>query len=138
MRLPETARCARRATIWLVAGVAVAGLLSCVSDRSTGTSVDIGGCDAQLPSEAFGSTIVIIRDFRFTPAQVRVRPGTKVTWVNCGSAGSEAHTSTADAGAWSSPLLPPGGTFTRDFAVAGSLPYHCEPHPGMQGTVTVE
>ena len=111
---------------------------SCVSERATGARVDRAGCDVALPSEAFGTTIVVIRDFAFTPARVTVRPGERVTWVNCGAAGSDAHTSTGDAGGWSSPLLAPGETFTREFAAPGMLPYHCEPHPGMTGTVVVE
>lgn len=116
----------------------IAGVAGCVSERASGPGVDLAACDANLPSEAFGSTIVIIRDFAFNPAQVRVRPGTKVTWVNCGATGTDSHTSTADAGSWNSPLLSPGQTFTQDFAAAGAFPYHCVPHPGMLGTVTVE
>ena len=112
--------------------------LACVSERSTGSTVDVAACSLQLPSDAFGSAVVIIRDFTFIPAQVRVRPGTKVTWVNCGPTGTDSHTSTSDAGVWSSPVLAPGATFTRDFGTAGSFPYHCEPHPGLRGTVTVE
>ncbi|MDO8502764.1 MAG: cupredoxin family copper-binding protein [Gemmatimonadaceae bacterium] len=115
--------------------IAIAG---CLSERATGTGTDLTGCNAQLPSDAFGSTVVIIRDFTFIPAQVRVRPGMKVTWVNCGAQGTDAHTSTADAGTWKSPLLAPGATYTREFPAAGTFPYHCEPHPGMRGTVTVE
>ena len=111
---------------------------SCFSERTSGPEANLDGCSAQLPAEAFGSTIVVIRDFTFSPAQVRIRPGTKVTWVNCGPAGDVAHTSTADAGQWNSALLAPGQTFTREFAAAGSFPYHCQPHPGMRGTVTVE
>lgn len=111
---------------------------ACFSERSSGPGGNLDGCDAQLPEEAFGSTIVVIRDFAFTPAQVRIRPGTKVTWVNCGPAGDESHTSTADAGAWNSGLLAPGATFTREFAAAGAFPYHCQPHPGMKAAVTVE
>jgi plastocyanin len=130
-----TARLAALAT----AAVTVAALLSCISERTTGTETpDPTGCGVELPAEAFGSTLVIIRDFAFVPAQVRVRPGTKVTWVNCGEAGTPAHTSTADGGAWSSPLLAPGAVYTRQFDAAGAFAYHCEPHPFMQGTVTVE
>ena len=129
----------RHAAAAVVVAVATTlALLSCVSERATGTRTDVGGCDVRLPAEAFGSTIVVIRDFAFTPASVRVRVGERVTWVNCGAPGSDAHTSTADAGAWSSPLLAPGETYTRTFAAPGALPYHCEPHPGMTGTVTVE
>ena len=133
-----------RTTLWitrLATCVAIGGIAaavgSCVSDRSTTSVVDPAGCNVQLPSEAFGSTIVIIRNFAFTPAQINVRAGTKVTWVNCGAPGDAAHTSTSDGGVWASPLLEPGATFTQDFATSGSFPFHCEPHPSMTGTVTV-
>jgi plastocyanin len=116
----------------------VLGLAGCVSDRAAGPRIDIEGCNVQLPAEAFGSTIVVIRDFNFSPSQVTVAPGGRVTWVSCEPPGSESHTSTADAGAWSSQLLAPGATFTRQFAAAGTFPYHCEPHPGMRATVTVQ
>ena len=116
----------------------IAGVAGCLSERASGPGVDLAGCSAQLPSEAFGTTIVVIRNFAFTPAQVLVRPGAKVTWVNCEAPGTDSHTSTADAGAWSSPLLAPGATYTREFAATGAFAYHCQPHPGMQGAVTVQ
>ncbi len=126
----------------LHAMMACAGILlgpaACLSERSSGPGADLEGCDVQLPAEAFGSTIVVIRGFAFTPAQVSVAPGSRVTWVNCESPGSESHTSTADAGTWNSPLLAPGSTFTHQFNAAGAFPYHCEPHPGMVASVTVE
>lgn len=125
-----------------VAGFTVIALsiggLACVSERSSAPPENLDDCSAQLPAEAFGSTIVVIRDFRFSPAQVSLRPGTKVTWVNCGASGDAAHTSTSDANVWGSNLLPPGATFTREFPRAGAFPYHCQPHPSMRGTVTVE
>ena len=123
-----------RMSMSVLAAIAMVG---CFSERSSGPVI-LEGCNAQLPPDAFGSTIVVIQDFTFSPAQVRIRPGTKVTWVNCGPAGDVSHTSTADGGAWNSGLLAPGATFTREFATAGVLPYHCDPHPGMRGTVTVE
>ncbi len=128
----------RRLAAGGILAVAGAGLAGCLSERVSGPGRSLDGCTAQLPTEAFGSTIVIIRDFAFSPAQVRVRPGTKVTCVNCGAAGSEAHTSTSDASVWNSPLLAAGSVYTREFAAAGAFAYHCQPHPGMMGTVTVE
>lgn len=113
-------------------------LLSCLSERPTEVVVDTQACNVALPPVAFGSTVVIIRNFAFSPAEVRVRPGTKVTWVNCGAPADAAHTSTADAGGWSSPLMTPGQTFTREFSAGGAFPYHCAPHPGMKATVIVE
>jgi len=109
---------------------------SCVSDRET-TIVDPSACNVQLPPEAIGSTIVSVHDFAFTPTQVDIRAGTKVTWVNCGTSSNAAHTSTSDTGAWDSGLLAPGQTFTRQFDNAGAFPFHCTPHPFMTGTITV-
>lgn len=120
------------------AGVAAIAGAACVSERATGTGVDASGCNIQLPSTAFGSAIVVMRDFNFTPSEVRVRPGTKVTWVNCGAPGTDSHTSTSNNPAWNSALIPPGATYTREFAAVGAFSYHCEVHAGMQGTVTVE
>jgi plastocyanin len=114
------------------------GIAACVSERTSVTGVDANACNVTLPSTSFGSAVVVIRDFAFSPAQVHIRPGTKVTWVNCGAAGADSHTSTADAGKWTSPLLAPGATYTTDFAAAGTFTYHCEPHPGMKGSVIVE
>ena len=121
-----------------VALLAVGLLVGCLSERSTGPGVDLAGCNVELPSEAFGSTVVVIRNFSFNPAQVNVKAGGKVTWVNCEAPGTDSHTTTSDANVWSSPLLAPGATFTRQFTAAGSFPYHCEPHPGMQGSIVVE
>jgi plastocyanin len=133
-----SARLLARVALAMAAGAGLVAATSCLSDHPTAVRAAAGGCDVQLPAEAFGSTVVIIRDFAFSPQQVRVRAGTKVTWVNCGPAGSDAHTSTADAGAWSSPLLAPGESYTRELSAAGTATYHCEPHPGMTGTVIVE
>jgi plastocyanin len=115
-----------------------AGAVACVSERTSGPSQTAGSCTANLPAEAFGSTVVIIRNFAFSPAQVTVARGSKVTWVNCGAQGDDAHTSTADGGGWRSDLLAPGESFTTTVNTAGSFPYHCEPHPTMRGTVTVQ
>ena len=125
----------------LVAGAATilfAGIVSCVSDRTTSPTLDAGACSIDLPSTAFGSTIVIIRNFAFIPAEVHVRAGTSVTWVNCDAAGSPAHTSTADGSAWSSSLIDPGGVVTVPFRTTGTFGYHCVPHPFMTARVVVE
>lgn len=118
--------------------LAAAAVLGCFSDRTAGPVVDLEGCNVQLPAEAFGSTIVVIRDFNFSPAAVSVPAGSKVTWVNCEPPGTASHTSTADAAGWTSPLLAPGSTYTREFNSVGTNPYHCEPHPGMRGSVTAQ
>jgi plastocyanin len=119
----------------LLAAAAVAG---CFSERgTTGPSAD-ASCAFGLTPDVAGSTIVVVRDFAFNTSEVRVKRGTRVTWVNCEDDGTPAHTSTADAGAWDSPTLAPGASFTQTFDQTGSFPYHCEPHPSMTGRVIVE
>ncbi|MGH7129823.1 MAG: cupredoxin domain-containing protein, partial [Planctomycetaceae bacterium] len=83
----------------------------------------------------FEGAVVAVLDFEFEPDTVRVAPGTRVTWINCGN---EAHTSTADAGTWESELFFTGESFARDFDQTGTFPYHCLPHPFMKAVIIVE
>jgi plastocyanin len=125
----------RAFTAMLAAGALAAGAVAgCFSERSAEAIVD-GECRLPVGEDVAGSTLVIIRGFAFEPAEVRVRPGERVTWVSCDEV---AHTSTSDGEAWASPLLAPGDAFTHTFDAAGDFPYHCEPHPFMTGRVTVE
>ena len=71
----------------------------------------------------------------YAPNPITVAVGGTVTWTNNDST---THTSTADAGAWNSGSIAPGGQFSRTFPSAGAFPYHCSIHPGMIGTVTVQ
>ncbi len=114
-----------------LAGGAVAG---CFSARDATAPVE-GVCSFPVGEGVPGSTIVVIQDFTFEPGEVRVRTGERVTWINCDT---DSHTSTADGGQWTSPLLVPGAAFTQVFPTAGEFPYHCQPHPFMLGRVVVE
>ena len=122
------------AALGLTAGLMAAVLASCFSDRGTTAPVE-GECSFPIGDDVPGSTVVVIRRFAFGPGEVRVRAGERVTWINCDEDG---HTSTADGGEWTSPLLAPGDAFTRTFPAPGEFPYHCEPHPFMVGRVIVE
>lgn len=122
----------------LTAAAAVVAI-ACFSDRDTPTGAE-AGATCQIPENADvdGSTIVFIRDFGFHPATVRVKRGSRVTWVNCEQTSGLSHTTTADAGAWRSPLIQPATAFTNVADAVGTFSYHCEPHPFMTGTVIVE
>ena len=65
--------------------------------------------------------------------------GAVVTWMNCESAATEPHSSTADSGSWDSSNIITGARYSRTFGVAGVFPYHCTPHRsiGMVGKVVV-
>ena len=109
-------------------------IAACFSERDATGPVE-GVCSLPVGEGVPGSTLVIVRGFTFTPAEVRVRPGDRITWVNCDP---DLHTSTADGGQWSSPLLSTGDAFTHTFDAVGDFPYHCEPHPFMTARVVVE
>ena len=134
---------ARQALAGALVGALAAGAVGggCFSERQAATSPVVrGACSLPLDSATIGRTqiVVAVRQFTFVPAEVRVAPGTTVTWVNCEPENIDAHTSTADGGAWDSGLLQPGDSYSRRFDEAGAFPYHCTPHPFMRGTVTVE
>ena len=129
----------RRAAAALAATAAAVMALACFSQREAPTGAQAGvSCQVPETMDVDGSTIVFIRDFAFHPATVRVKRGSRITWVNCENTSDLSHTSTADAGTWSSPLIQPGTGFTAALDVSGTFSYHCEPHPFMTGTVIVE
>lgn len=122
------------AGLGLAIGLLIVTLAACFSEREAIAPLE-GVCSVPLSDGVPGSTLVVIRRFAFGPAELRVRAGERVTWINCDE---DQHTSTADAGQWASPLLAPGEGFTQTFATVGDFPYHCEPHPFMTARVIVE
>lgn len=81
------------------------------------------------------SAVVEMRQIVFNPAEIRVRRGQTVVWVNRDPTG---HTVNADDGSWESGVLAEGERYARRFDRPGRYTYHCVPHPQMQGVVIVE
>src|SRR5215203_3944251 len=77
---------------------------------------------------------VSIGDNYFDPAYIAIESGTTVTWTNDGQM---PHTVTADDGSFDSEELNPGDSYTLTFSGSGTVPYYCEIHPNMVGSVTV-
>lgn len=77
---------------------------------------------------------VIIRQLRYNPQQLTIRPGDVVEWKN---EDIYAHTATASDGSFDSDLIPPGGSWQTTIRSAGTIAYHCRPHPNMAGTLLV-
>jgi plastocyanin len=79
---------------------------------------------------------VLIQDFRFKPAHITIKRGTKVRWIN---KDISPHTATANNGrSFDSGRLGKGQSYTHTFKSAGKKPYHCEIHPHMKGRITVK
>src|SRR5919107_32609 len=79
-------------------------------------------------------TTVEIRNNAFIPPQLNVAPGTTVRFVNNDT---EPHTATADNGLFDTGVLQPGYSFDVFFDGSGTVTYHCELHPDMQGSIVV-
>ena len=92
--------------------------------------------------------------FRFEPANLTIKVGTTVKWVNVSGEDGPRHTSTDDpeweipqapailppgAEKWRSPFLRNGESSTHTFTVPGKYQYFCETHGpyGMVATITV-
>lgn len=77
---------------------------------------------------------VVIRDFTFIPADIQIKAGDSITWVNEDSA---RHSATDLNGAFDTGLLGRGQEATMLFGGAGKFDYRCAPHANMRGTITV-
>ena len=79
------------------------------------------------------TTTVEIRNNAFNPAQLNVAPGTTVTFVNNDNV---PHTATSDNKLFDLEI-PPGSSYPVVLEGEGTVPYHCELHPDMKGTIVV-
>jgi plastocyanin len=104
-----------------------------------GTLGLVGGAGLAL-SSAVGAKkrptkTVLIQGFKFKPANITIKRGTKVRWIN--KDGTQ-HTATANNGrSFNSGLLRKGERYSHRFKSTGKKPYHCKPHPFMRGSITV-
>jgi plastocyanin len=71
---------------------------------------------------------VVVNDFSFTPAEIRVAVGGTVTWEFI----ETVHTVQIDG-----MTLRSGGETSMTFDTPGTYAYNCGPHPSMQGVVVV-
>jgi plastocyanin len=100
--------------------------------------VSVAGAHKQSAAKAQKqpTRTVVIQNFRFKPAQITIKRGTRVRWIN---KDTSPHTVTANKkGSFDSGRLGPGQRYTHTFKSAGKKPYHCEIHPFMRGSVVVK
>jgi plastocyanin len=79
---------------------------------------------------------LLIKNFSFKPANITIKRGTKLRWIN-----KDPHPHTATANnkrSFDSGRLGKGQSYTHTFKSVGKKPYHCEIHPDMKGTITVK
>ena len=109
-----------------LAGLAIALLVAaaCGDSTSVANSCGSSGANANVNTTSSNS---------FSPNATTITLGQSVCWQN--SSGS-THTVTAGNGAFNT-SLPAGQIFVASYSTAGTFPYSCTLHAGMNGTVTV-
>lgn len=80
---------------------------------------------------------VSISNNTFSPASIKIKKGTTVTWTNRDSASHTVTFDDATMSSNSSNTLTENQTFSFTFSDAGEFKYHCIFHSGMTGKVTV-
>lgn len=89
---------------------------------------------ASAPAAPVATNAVAIQNFAFSPATVTIKAGTTLTWTN---RDQDAHTVSAMSGAFHSPTLNTGQSYSYTFTTPGRFDYLCTIHPFMLGTVVV-
>jgi len=80
---------------------------------------------------------VVIDNFAFSPREITVAPGTRVTWVNRDDVPHTA-TSNVKPRMFDSGALDTDATFSFVFKAPGTYAYFCAVHPHMTGKVIVK
>lgn len=98
-----------------------------------------GWLAAALPTPSAAAPPVVtveIRDYKYLPPHLSIKPGTVVRWVNAEK--RTTHTVRfAGAELVESDRLFPGDSYERLFDKPGVFAYLCGPHPEMTGSIEV-
>jgi plastocyanin len=102
-------------------------------------SVRIGVALAAIAAAAIGvaspsAADLEITKFAFTPKEITIAPGTRVTWTN---RDETPHTVTATDKSFASKGMDTGDRFQHTFDREGDFAYLCTVHPFMTGVVHV-
>jgi plastocyanin len=111
----------KRVLIGLMMVIMIATITGCASSRDA---------KAQQPPD---KNTVNIQSYSFQPAEITIRKGETVTWINQDSVD---HTITGNS--FDSGLFGKGQSFKQTFNESGIFEYHCSPHPNMKGKVIVQ
>lgn len=118
----------------------VAACSSDSADESTttgapATTTTAASTTTDTPTTTANGAAVNIAGFAFHPGTLTVAVGTTVTWTN---GDGPSHTTSSDEEGWDSGVLASGDSFELVFDAPGVFAYHCNIHPSMSATVTVE
>lgn len=109
-------------------------LIVMLSGGASGGATAATSSSSGPPAES-GSHAIDITNFEFAPANVTVKRGARISWVNHDAA---PHTATATAAAgFDTGTLKKGDKKTLTLSKPGTYAYICSFHPFMKATVIV-
>ena len=114
-------------------GGALGGNTDLTMRRLTTLVAAVAALAVAAPAEAATVTVRIVRA-GFTPAAVTINFGDTVVWRN---ADTTNHQVVADSGAFASPILRPGQSFSFTFRTSGTFRYRDALEPAERGRVVV-
>jgi len=88
-----------------------------------------------LAADNPSATIVVAKDFMFSPNTLTVPAGSTVTWTNHDQ---EPHTVVGDTGLFRSGAMDTNESFSFKFDQPGTYRFICSIHPQMVGTIVVQ
>lgn len=98
-----------------------------------------GGGSGGASAVKSGMVKIIYKDFAIDPANLTVKVGTKVEWINKDSTLHNVTFKPGDPAEFKSKDFNKGGTATFTFDKPGTYKYLCTFHPGsMNGVITVK
>ena len=95
-------------------------------------AVAVGGWVVGTDSASAASFNVAAKDFAFTPAELTVHVGDRVTWTN-----GDAESHAVQGGSLSSPEIIAGTSYSTTFTAPEEISYTCRFHTYMTGTIHV-
>ena len=106
---------------------------ACDAHSSSSTSL-VAALVAVSPATAATTKTVSIKRAAFSPATVNIVAGDSIRWRNDDT---QNHQVVSTTGAFASPVLSRGKTYTFRFDVAGTYQYRNALHPSVTGTIKV-
>jgi plastocyanin len=116
-----------------VTGLLLIFAMGCSKNSSSPTSPQYGSNQSNSGTPS-SNTVTTVGNV-FTPSALTVAVHTTIIWDNNSAI---THTSTSDNGKWNTGNISPGSSAQTIFDSTGTYHYHCNIHPGMTGTITVQ
>lgn len=124
------------AAVVIVAVIGIKLAINPSSDVPSTSSNTESAASANTPVQE-GIIEMKIENFAFVPSELKIKVGSKVTWVNKDSTPHIIASDFQGRAVLSSEMLGQGDSYSHVFDEAGTYDYHCSIHTSMKGRIVV-